>query len=120
MQAKANDATVTFDEGWLTIKHTGLSSIARGGTRPNRIHVRGMAGVELTEPRTFAGWFTVVPADVGFSESPVERHRDPLTVRFSARALPDLQAIRFAIQDAMRAIREPLQEPSACLPEPRG
>ena len=113
MQAKGNDATVTFDDGWLTIRHTGLGAIARGGTRPIRIHVKSIGGVGLTEPRMFAGWFTVVPAYGAPTTSPVKPYCDPLTVRFSARSLRDLETIRTAIEDAMSAIHEGVQEPAA-------
>lgn len=113
MQAKANDAIVTFENGWLTIKHTGLGLIARGRTQPNRIHVKGIVAVELKEPRFTAGWFTVVSASRSLGGPPVEPHRDPLTVRFSDRALSDFEAIRSAIQDALPAVRQTQPEPAA-------
>lgn len=105
MQARANDATATFDNGWLTIKHTGFGAIARGRSQPIRIHVKAIEAVELREPRLTAGWFTVVPASRGLFGPPVEPHRDPLTVRFSASALKDFKAILSAIQDVLLAVR---------------
>jgi hypothetical protein len=71
MQAKGNDAVVTFDGDWLTIRHSALGAIARGCSGQNRVHVRNIAAVELTEPNLVAGWFTVVPADRAWSASPV-------------------------------------------------
>jgi hypothetical protein len=106
MLAKANDATLMFENGWLTIKHTGLGAIARG-RKSIRIHVKGMVAVELRKPGLTAGWFTVVSESRALGGPPVEPHRDPLTVRFSDRALSDLEAIRSAIHDAMVAIRPP-------------
>jgi len=108
MQAKANDATATFENGWLTIKHTGFGAIARGGTRPIRMHVKSIEAVELREPRLTAGWFTVVPASRVLLGPPVEPHRDPLTVRFSASALNDFKAILSAIRDLLLA-RTPVE-----------
>lgn len=113
MQAKANDAIVTFENGWLTIRHTGFGAIARGHRQPNRIHVKGIVAVELREPRLVAGWFTVVSASRALGGPPVEPHRDPLTVRFSGRALSDFEAIRSAIQDALLTVRQPQAEPAA-------
>lgn len=107
MQAKGNDAMVIFDGDWLTIVHSGLGAIARGGTGQNRVHVMNIAAVELTEPRLVAGWFTVVPADRAWSASPVPPpHRDPRTVRFSSRAQSDFEAIRSALQSAVLAARQ--------------
>jgi hypothetical protein len=112
MQAKGNDAVVTFDGDWLTIAHSGFGAIARGGTGQKRIHVKNIAGIELKEPRLVAGWFTVAAVYPAPGASPAP-HRDPFTVRFSRRALGDFTAIQLAVHSAVLAIRHPQAEPAA-------